>query len=373
MDETAGAAEPSASSPAAAAAAALLRRQAAGEPPPLHQLRREQQSQSPRSQAQQQGQPPRTAQPGSPTHPSVAHACPPFGSKSVIGRRAKMEDACVAVPFLVEVPVSRAGMDELLPPRIAPQLRSTSAGSGASEQTTASAMAAVAATSGASAPGTSSGSAGISSGSLTSAMVVDHVPSSSQHLGGNATETLHFFGVFDGHGGADAALHCAKSLHERVREVLSACAVGPDLLTLRSKEGGGSGPGASAAAGSPRAGGRAADAPQASSSSGTGQQQASSSSSGHDDAPSSRPQGAVSASGTEYQDAAEAGKCWAGRAGPLEWENVASTGFPAHELCTRLLMHDARRIAALSAAASRANSSLSWHPCPACACLRFMT
>lgn len=32
-------------------------------------------------------------------------------------------------------------------------------------------------------------------------------------------ETLHFFGVFDGHGGADAAIHCAKTLHERIREV----------------------------------------------------------------------------------------------------------------------------------------------------------
>ncbi|KAL4420687.1 hypothetical protein ABPG75_010343 [Micractinium tetrahymenae] len=313
MEEAAGAAVPSPSSPAAAATAASPPGQAAGQPPPLHQLQqqRQQQSQSPRAQAQQQGQPPRPGQPGSPAHPSVAHACPPFGSKSVIGRRAKMEDACVAVPFLVEVPVSRAGMDELLPPRIAPQLRSTSASSGASEQTAAIAAAAVAAAS----AGSGSGGAGTSSGGVGSiggigssggegatAMSVDAQHSSSERLGQIATETLHFFGVFDGHGGADAALHCAKSLHERVREVLSACAVGPDLLTLRSKDGGGSGP----SAGSPRAGGGVADAPQASSSSGTGQQHASSSS-GHDDASSSRPQHAASASGTEYQDAAETG------------------------------------------------------------------
>lgn len=35
-------------------------------------------------------------------------------------------------------------------------------------------------------------------------------------------ETLHFFGVFDGHGGAEAALHCAQTLHQRIAEALSA-------------------------------------------------------------------------------------------------------------------------------------------------------
>jgi Protein phosphatase 2C len=31
---------------------------------------------------------------------------------------------------------------------------------------------------------------------------------------------LHFFGVFDGHGGAEAALLCARTLHERLAEAL---------------------------------------------------------------------------------------------------------------------------------------------------------
>lgn len=35
-------------------------------------------------------------------------------------------------------------------------------------------------------------------------------------------ETLHFFGVFDGHGGAEAALHCAQTLHQRIAEALAA-------------------------------------------------------------------------------------------------------------------------------------------------------
>ena len=40
-------------------------------------------------------------------------------------------------------------------------------------------------------------------------------------------ETLHFFGVFDGHGGAEAALHCAQTLHQRIAEALSAATTGP--------------------------------------------------------------------------------------------------------------------------------------------------
>ena len=40
-------------------------------------------------------------------------------------------------------------------------------------------------------------------------------------------ETLHFFGVFDGHGGAEAALHCAQTLHQRIAEALAA-AIDPD-------------------------------------------------------------------------------------------------------------------------------------------------
>ena len=127
---------------------------------------------------------------------SAGGACPPYGSKSVIGRRSKMEDACVAVPYLLEVPMREAGLDELLPPRIAPQLRSSSGTERTAEH-------------GASAVGDSAAGpadAGAPADLSTAA----------------AVETLHFFGVFDGHGGADAALHCAKTLHERVREVLTA-------------------------------------------------------------------------------------------------------------------------------------------------------
>lgn len=32
---------------------------------------------------------------------------------------------------------------------------------------------------------------------------------------------LHFFGVYDGHGGADVAKHCAKSLHENLKRIVA--------------------------------------------------------------------------------------------------------------------------------------------------------
>ena len=246
---------------------------------PARQGQQQQQQQSAQSAPPPAGR--QTAAPASPRLPAVANACPPFGSKSVIGRRAKMEDACVAVPYLVEVPVSRAGMDELLPPRIAPQLRTLSAGSGASEQTAAAAAAARAEVY---AAGSALGSGSqeqqqqrqqASSGGGVFAMAVDPADTTSGALsGGPATETLHFFGVFDGHGGADAALHCARSLHERVRDVLSACShPAADLLTLRSS--------------------KDAAAPQASSSGGTGEQP--------------RQQGASSSE--DYRDATAAGGC----------------------------------------------------------------
>lgn len=266
MEEGAGPASPSASSS-----------HASQQLPLRHQQQQQQSAQSmPRSSG---GQP---AAPASPRHPAVANACPPFGSKSVIGRRAKMEDACVAVPYLVEVPVSRAGMDELLPPRIAPQLRSISAGSGVSEQTAAAAAAARAEVSAGSA---SAGGAQQqqqrqqASGGGVFAMAVDPADTSSGALSGPATETLHFFGVFDGHGGADAALHCARSLHERVRDVLSACSnPAADLLAVRAS--------------------KDAAAPQASSSGGTGD-------------PPPRQQGASSSE--DYRDASPAGGLGGGK------------------------------------------------------------
>eukprot|EP00887_Chlorella_sp_A99_P007208 scaffold2.g7208.t1 len=175
------------------------------EPPPAESLR------SPAVAAPPPAEPPGEAA-------VLLHGCPPYGTKSVIGRRPKMEDACVAVPYLAEVPVLEAALDELLPPRIAPQLRSSGAGPGS--------------------PTVGAGAASMDARSSYTRQPSYVRSNSGRGESGDAVETLHFFGVFDGHGGADAALHCARTLHERVRQVLSACVAS-----------GGGGPAASVAEG----------------------------------------------------------------------------------------------------------------------------
>jgi len=152
--------------------------------------------------------------------------CPPYGSKSVIGRRAKMEDAFKAVPNLMQVPLHREA-DELLPPRLAPQLRSTSTSSKCSAETaTAAATAAAGVPQQIPTVPTNSGSEtqqAVSTTTAGSAFAPQTAPEGLTICPPDETsvENLHFFGVFDGHGGADAAMHCAKTLHERVKQVLS--------------------------------------------------------------------------------------------------------------------------------------------------------
>ena len=119
-------------------------------------------------------------------------ACPPHGAKAICGRRPKMEDAYTAIPFLLEVPVpaDQLCVSELIPPRIATQVRTASH---VTEHDGAE--------------------------SHTDTATVPHDASTDHN---QYMETLHFFGVFDGHGGAEAALHCAQTLHQRIAEALSA-------------------------------------------------------------------------------------------------------------------------------------------------------
>lgn len=157
--------------------------------------------------------------PGNPTT-GPSNACPPFGSKSVIGRRSKMEDACVVVPRLLSVMVNNEGREEVLPPRVAPLLKSArgGSGSGSGSGSGGSSMGAAAVTAvaeaavqslGLGSPYSSAGAEGADRHGLVQGLPIS---------GAATRETLHFFGVFDGHGGADAALHCSRVLHSRVRE-----------------------------------------------------------------------------------------------------------------------------------------------------------
>jgi len=117
-----------------------------------------------------------------------------------------MEDAYTAVPFLLEVP-RQPQLEEIVPPRINAHVCSIS-------------------------------------GVLPDQLSRDHnrsrLTSLPAYLSGNDAraslmndasapemDALHFFGVFDGHGGSEAALHCARTLHERLSEALSGAARAP--------------------------------------------------------------------------------------------------------------------------------------------------
>lgn len=151
------------------------------------------------SRVQMQGRP--QAEPSaSPRVPQIP-GCPPHGCKAICGARPRMEDAYTAVPFLLEVPISDGPPEERLPTRIAASgclpdaMRSSQPGHAAS---------------------------------LPAPLPHSHVPAARQSASAPAGATprqeksaLHFFGVFDGHGGAEAALLCARTLHERLAEALS--------------------------------------------------------------------------------------------------------------------------------------------------------
>lgn len=148
----------------------------------------------------------------------ASQACPPHGAKAICGRRPRMEDAYTAIPFLLEVlvPADVLGQTtDILPPRIATHVKSanTSPTSSVSDQDPPEQQQQrpkaedVHVDSGMSVSTTVSGA-----GSEQTA--AGGKPSSSY------VETLHFFGVFDGHGGAEGALHCAQTLHQRIVEAV---------------------------------------------------------------------------------------------------------------------------------------------------------
>ncbi len=176
----------------------------------------------PSSEGVPAGRSPTSSRP-SPAYPppaSLARAafpCPPHGCKAICGARPRMEDAYTAVPFLLEVPISSsAHQAELVPVRIAGQVRSASGclpeeitislpphsnslPTQLPTRTSADAMGSV----------LNATAASVERSASTSA----HPPL--------LMSALHFFGVFDGHGGADAALLCARTLHERLAEALA--------------------------------------------------------------------------------------------------------------------------------------------------------
>ena len=119
-----------------------------------------------------------------------------------------MEDAYTAVPFLLEVPRTPF-IQELVPPRIVQHVRSAS--------------------------GRLLDYPDKAADSATASLLPSYQASTSEPLPViPEMDTLHFFGVFDGHGGAEAALHCASTLHEALSEALLSGRCLGDPSTLSS-------------------------------------------------------------------------------------------------------------------------------------------
>lgn len=132
------------------------------------------------------------------------NGCPPHGAKSVMGRRAKMEDTFVAMPNLLEIAFADS-MNEIIPPRIADQIQQSVNHNGDEKLDTARSTLAI----------------GLN---VSSEGTKEELFGSEKNLckGKCMKEHIHFFGVFDGHGGADAAHHCQDTMHEKLKDAILA-------------------------------------------------------------------------------------------------------------------------------------------------------
>ncbi|KAI8463333.1 MAG: phosphatase 2C-like domain-containing protein [Monoraphidium minutum] len=148
-------------------------------------------------------------------------SCPPFGTKAVWGLRYTMEDKWAAVPNMVAVPADYA----------APASRGQGAPGAAAAA--CGCISGLARGSGGSTGakrrvgGGGDGDGGGGGGGDEREALVEgsrsHRPDAAA-----ATDALHYFGVYDGHGGAEAAKHCAARMHHVLLECIRAALDGDE-------------------------------------------------------------------------------------------------------------------------------------------------
>jgi serine/threonine protein phosphatase PrpC len=121
--------------------------------------------------------------------PADTIMCPPFGTKSECGLRYAMEDALAVCPDFctASVPVGPPSQTDTWP-------------------------------------------SDVQGRTLTSQ------PAVASLLGGRVNQTLHYFGVYDGHAGAEASQHCSKRLHSHLRKALQTPKQGDMGIQSRNEE-----------------------------------------------------------------------------------------------------------------------------------------
>eukprot|EP00955_Chlamydomonas_euryale_P078584 363172-Chlamydomonas_euryale.AAC.5 len=141
---------------------------------------------------------------------ALAPGCPPHGAKAVCGKRAKMEDAFSVQTHLIDLPAAFTDASPpFLPLRIADTIETGLRGSAGAN------------TSGSSASGAALPAATDPSGAAAA------TPPDSER------DALHFYGVYDGHGGVEAANHCAAKLHLHLSAAFATVVAGLPLEPLR--------------------------------------------------------------------------------------------------------------------------------------------
>jgi len=146
---------------------------------------------------------------GSPSAPTPPpKACPPHGARQTPGVRSEMEDSYITIPNFLYVNMQDS-QKEKWPVRLA-----------SADSSNASSPCAERAAKAGRLHGLEEGLEGLAE----EAEGVDTAGSTSASSGSGKetlaaqlySDTFHFFGVFDGHGGAAAAIHCTKRLHTHV-------------------------------------------------------------------------------------------------------------------------------------------------------------
>ncbi|KAF6266280.1 phosphatase 2C-like domain-containing protein [Scenedesmus sp. NREL 46B-D3] len=161
--------------------------------------------------------------------------CPPYATKAVWGLRYTMEDKWAAVPNLIQLPVALTQ----------PQKKGSSSSSSSKAQGCGCMMKPSKVLAKVSPSGRDKnsdrtpliahhGSEDLDSAAAGAALAAAASPvaaaaggSSSAGAAQSDFDSIHYFGVFDGHGGADAAWHCAQRMHQMLRDTICSM-LGPE-------------------------------------------------------------------------------------------------------------------------------------------------